>query len=457
MRVYGYDRTSVWDKLKVSNDAQWQLICDKAKQDGHLKPQRYSEQGESGGSGNRTAFQQLRQEIISSDEQGILYFWRYDRIYRETRPALEFLQLCHDHNIEIVSIAEPFPSETSDLATKKVFIQLLFIHASMQREAIIENIKSGLAYKRSQGEYISSAVPYGYRLIEGEVVQELEEAKAVKRLFELYCSGEFGYKKLAQALAMEGYVFKEHPFTVRNVHSILGNSLYYGWIKGGTFGGYQGNFTPIITKKAFDQAQAIRKSRQVTKTDQRVYPLRKKINCPHCHRRLSPKFQYNHAKTQRLYYYHCANRECKGVFLRAEQIEQAVIDNLKEFLQRDGIYAELLTAVEQEIHQMKKKEHIEKRAVYRNKTAIIEQFEKGEITIEKMKQELHLLSEISNESQSGYIKKYEEKLQELLLLKKITIQKIVMDQLDYIEVSPAKEIQGIYLVSINENIMRKGV
>ncbi|OTN88464.1 hypothetical protein A5819_000945 [Enterococcus sp. 7E2_DIV0204] len=457
MRIYSYDRTSVFDEKKLSNEAQWTRTCKRALEDYGIEPQRYSDKGLSGGNENREAFQQLKLAIASSDSAGILYVWRYDRLSRDTRVALEFVELCQNHNVEIISIAEPLPSTANNLAAKKMFIQLLFINASMQRETTIENVRNGLAYKRSQNKYISSSVPFGYRLVNGKVIQEPTESKAVKRLFELYCSGEFGYKKLTLALLDEGYYFKDQHFKTHHIQSILNNSLYYGWIKGGTFGGYQGDFDPIIDKNMFDQAQAIRQSRHVKKTDKREYPLRKKIVCPYCQRRLSPKFQNNNTKTKRHYYYHCANRECKGIFINAEQIENVVIDNLRNFLQQKGIFTKVLAEVKQKINQMKKTRQMEKRIVHRNKTAIIEQFEKGELTIEEMKKELGILEKSPSKAQSDIINNYEAKLQELLLLKEVPIQQIILEEVASIEVNPDKEIQGIYLISIGENIIRKVV
>ena len=146
--VYSYDRTSVWDTQKVSNDAQWEIIRSRSLEDTECIPQRFSERGKSGGNDDRPALKKLIIEIRSSYIKRKLYVWRYDRIFRETQKALEFVELCHKHNVEIISISEPLPEGSSSLALKTMFVQLLFINASMQRETIIENIRNGLAYKR---------------------------------------------------------------------------------------------------------------------------------------------------------------------------------------------------------------------------------------------------------------------------------------------------------------------
>lgn len=162
------------------------------------------------------------------------------------------------------SLSEPIPESTS-LATKKMFVQLLFINANLQRDVIIENISNGLRYKRSQGKYISSVVPFGYYLKNGQIYQEPEESIVIKRMFQLYLTEKFGYRALAKQLNDEGLTFRGTIFKEHNIWSILNNTLYKGIVKGGSFGPYQGDFQPIIEGTTFDHVQKIRKSRQTIK------------------------------------------------------------------------------------------------------------------------------------------------------------------------------------------------
>lgn len=455
MRLYGYDRTSVWDRHKVSNDAQWKKIIKKALADCESEPMRFSDKGETGGNDDRLGLKNLITEITSSHKKGRLYVWRYDRIFRETQKALEFLKLCHEHNVEITSISEPLPKGSSSLALKTMFVQLLFINASMQRDTIIENIRNGLAYKRSNSEYISSIVPFGYRLIEGEIIQVEQEANAVKRLFDLYESGEYGYKKLAAKLTEEGHYFNNHPFKAHNIWSILDNSVYYGMVKGGTFGEYYGNFAPIISESQFKKAQAIRKSRSRKRVNHREYPLRKKIVCPFCGRKLSPMWQWNYSKTKRLHYYHCANRECQGIYIPAIKIEKQVLETLKSFVKKDNIYKGILTEIDAQMKRLMKKEKQIDRNRSNNKLEIIKQFEEGEISLDEMK---HMLSGFEN-SQSCptfTVDQYKSQVDQLLELREQSVQQLLLNHVGTISIQKDKKINGIYLQEISGNILRRG-
>lgn len=452
--VYSYDRTSVWDTQKVSNDAQWEIIRSRSLEDTECIPQRFSDRGKSGGNDDRPALKKLIIEIRSSYIKRKLYVWRYDRIFRETQKALEFVELCHKHNVEIISISEPLPEGSSSLALKTMFVQLLFINASMQRETIIENIRNGLTYKRGNGDYISSAIPFGYRLIEGKIIQNEQEAKAVKRLFELYASDDYGYKRLADKLTEEGYLFNNHPFKVHNIWNILDKSIYYGVVKGGTFGEYKGSFEPIISESEFKKAQAIRKSRSVKKVNHRQYPLRKKIICPYCGRRLSPMQQWNHSKTKRLHYYHCANRECQGIYISAVKTEKKLLRLLKRFVREDVIYQGIISEIDLQMKQLIKKEKRKDQKNAQSRREIIKQFEDGIINLDEMKDLLSSFDE-SQSKQPIPVENYRTQLDQLLELRKQSIQQLLLDHVEVVTVQKDKKIDGLFLQGLSENICIK--
>ncbi|MCC9083446.1 recombinase family protein [Enterococcus faecium] len=110
-------------------------------------------------------------------------------------------------------------------------MQLLFTFAEQQRNVIIENVRAGLSYKKQQRQYLSSAVPYGYRLVNGKIQQEVHEARIVRYIFQLYLTKKYGYKKLCQRLTQQKLFFRERPFQPYHIYSILKNPLYYGEIK----------------------------------------------------------------------------------------------------------------------------------------------------------------------------------------------------------------------------------
>lgn len=455
MRLYSYDRTSVWDHQKISNEAQREQNKQRAMLEYDEEPNYFYDYGKSGGNVEREGFQSLRRHIQQSYEPGVLYVHRYDRISRNLSDAISFMKLCTDHNIRVCSISEPLPVGTGQgLSVQTMFAQSLFIFAEMQRATIIENVRSGISFKRSKGKYISSNVPFGYRLNQGEIIQDEKESITVQRLFELYNTKKYGYKRLIDQLSKEGLTYKGGPFKEHNIWSILKNPLYYGEIKGGSFGSYQGDFQPIIDKEVFDYATRIRGSRTVRKTDTRIYSLRQKINCPYCQQKLSPKKQQNNGEFY--FYYHCANRGCQGIYIEALAIESEVKDLLSSFFQSEGVYQQLISEIEYSIDELNKQEQVKIRKAIQSKEVVIQRFEQGEITLEELKEYINQIKERKKTVARPFEKEnYQMQLRELLKLKDQSIQQLIFEQVSHVEVSPNKGVIGLYLFGVKKNVVKK--
>lgn len=456
MRLYSYDRTSVADFRKVSNAAQYQSIIQRATADYETLPHRFSDRGQSGGTVNRPDFQKLQKEITSSDESGVLLVWRYDRIARNVNDAMKFLEKCQKHNIDVVSLSEPLPESGASFATKKMFVQLLFINAEMQRNTIIENVRSGIAYKKNQKKYISSAVPFGFRLKEGDLVQEPMEARAVRRLFDLYTSGNYGYQRLANQLNKEGFFFYDKEFKKHTVRMILNNPIYFGRIKGGSFGSYQGDFDPIISKETFDNAQAIRKSRQKARANPRIYPLRNKIQCPDCGWKLSCRWSKSESGKRINHYYFCANRSCNGITIRADELEDKVLDLMRRFVDQEEIFSGIQKALLLQIRGIERSQRVRQRDFETERRTILKKFEEGDLSLEEMKEALAEVAIIEKPKIWGYEKdKMTKSLQRLLKLKEGPIQELFFDQIEIVHLAASKEITGFYIQGINQNLIER--
>lgn len=459
MRLFSYDRTSVDDWTKISNEAQYSEIIRKTSSDYGFEPKRFSDRGFSGGNGKRPGLQLLEQSVRESCEEGKLYVWRYDRLFRNAKLALEFMQLCNNQNVEVVSISEPIPSSTASFAMKKMFVSLLFINAELQRSTIRENIKSGLAYKRLQRKYMSSSVPFGYKLKEGNLVQDVGNAKTVKKIFHLYISEKYGYQKLADKLNDEGISFNGKIFKKHTIRMILTNPCYTGCIKGGSFGSYQGDFDPIITKSDFDKAQEIRQSRQKKKnlTSQRTYPLRKKLQCPDCERMLGCRWSKRPSENNYRHYYYCANRDCNGVMIRAEKIEEETLDLLRKFASQQTIYAAIQRELLSQVRSANKGQQKQQKNFEAERKVILQKFEEGVITLEEMKAELAFLKREEQPEARGYNNKEEitKDLQQILKLTKAPIKELFFEQVELVQVNRSKELTGLYLQGINQNIVER--
>ena len=445
--ILSYDRTSKNDQHKVSNSAQFNHCRENSISRHGIEPLRFSDKGISGGTDQRPGFQSLQRAISELKEPAFLYVWRYDRIARNVNVALKFLDLCKAHQVEVVSLSEPLPSSTASHALKKMAVQLLFINADMQRSIISENVTSGMAYRRSKGMYIGSQVAYGYQLKKGKVLLDSVACENVRLIYSLYLSGEYGYKRIVQSLNEQGKTYRNRPFKLHNVTSVLSNEIYTGIIPGGQFGQYEGTFQAIVTNEEFQTVQRIKQSRSSNKKDSEAYPLRKCIECPYCHRKLTPKMQKTERAVHR--YYYCANVECQGIFINKEQIEQKVYTNVMNFFSSEDSLDQLYQELDRQLTNKKNLQRKTQQQHKRSKKSLVDQLESGEITSAAFKQ---ALSATSTEVQPTLTITREE-LRQAILANNGIVLTIIMAQLEKVMITTSKTIKGIYVRGLLTNLL----
>lgn len=144
-------------------------------------------------------------------------------------------------------------------------------------------------------------IPYGYRMVGGEIVIMPEEAEIVRIILNEYIGG-LSYRKLAEKLSAEGYIYYDDggKWSLGAVKKLIFRDCYIG----------RNGYPRIITDKDYFTAQELsekRRRNQIKATnDNRL--LRKITMCGECGRRLE-RFgsQYKGVST---YYWRCMNPDC---------------------------------------------------------------------------------------------------------------------------------------------------
>lgn len=451
IKVFAYDRTSKHDFYKVSNEAQY-TQCREASISRHgVEPLRFSDYGLSGGTDQRAGFQELIKHIKSLNEPAILYVWRYDRLSRDVNVALRFLELCQKHKVEVISLAEPLPSSNSYAsdAMKKMFVQLLFINADMQRMIISENKQAGLKYKQSKGLYIGALAPYGYRLKKGKLVVDQEKAAIVRLIFNLYLTNGYGYQKITKYLLKNGFYYnKNKRFESYHIAKILRNQAYIGIVQGGKFGPYKANFDPIVKSEDFHAVQALLNNKKREKVDGAVYVLRKKVSCPFCSRHLSPKMQRHSNKTYR--YYYCANPSCRGLFIAKNQIEKEVLELMIKMLLRPAVMDKIVTELNHQLeHRLKEQKKIQVQE-QKESQRLLEQLENGQISPNEF-----AIKTRQEHREPSISKITKDQINQLLQKPPEAVTKLLFDSINEVEVTEDKKIQAIVVSGLGK-VNKKG-
>jgi DNA invertase Pin-like site-specific DNA recombinase len=89
----------------------------------------------------------------------------------------------------------------------RLVVNILGAVSQWEREAIAERTSAALSHKKSKGEYCGGKVPFGFRVEDGMLVKDEQQAAAAVRIRQLHASG-VSLRKIADALTAEGY---PHP------------------------------------------------------------------------------------------------------------------------------------------------------------------------------------------------------------------------------------------------------
>lgn len=144
-------------------------------------------------------------------------------------------------------------------------------------------------------------------------------APYVKEIFTLYATGSYSFKDISELLFEKGLRTKHGNKVFKSqVQKILNRPFYYGIMeRDGKI--YQGNHTPIITKKLYDTAQLVMHENARLRPSKHFFPIRGYLRCNKCGCALTASVKKGH------HYYYCTNG--KGI-----------CDQHKSYIRENDIY-----------------------------------------------------------------------------------------------------------------------
>ena len=124
---------------------------------------------------------------------------------------------------------------TFDL-NSELTLNILFNIAQEESKKISASVKFGYRKAISQGHVLGSSNITGYRKDNCKLVIIEEEAKMIRKLFELYATGEYGFHKLAKKLSDEGYLNKKgRIYDKDSLKRMIQNPKYKGFYRARTY------------------------------------------------------------------------------------------------------------------------------------------------------------------------------------------------------------------------------
>lgn len=293
-----------------------------------------SDPGFSGASLERPGIQRVISEVEQGNTDMVLVY-KLDRLSRSQKDTLWLIEECFlPNNVDFTSMQEK-------LDTSSVFgmamVGILSVFAQLEREFIRERTFGGRVERARDGLWHGGGYhPIGYDYIDGELVINPQEAAQVRRVFELYASGN-SITEIRDHMVARGFQTKHGDWTHTNtIRCVLDNVLYSGIVH---FDGERSGsdaHDAIISRALFEKVRFLRERSRSNpyKETESIHLLTGFVFCGVCGARYFPK-----KNRSGNVYYHCHSR----AKVNKEMIKDPTCKN------RNWRKAELETMVEAEL------------------------------------------------------------------------------------------------------------
>ncbi len=317
----------------------------------------YADEGISGTKEDRDEFQRMINDCRSGKIDLILTK-AISRFARNTMTMLEIVRELKNLNVDVFFEEQNLHSISSD---GEMVLTLLASVAQEEARSVSENQKWRIRKDFEKGLIWGGNSAYGYRIINKKMVIIPEEAKLVKRIFQLYIGG-LGFQKISKLLNDEGVpAMHAKRWNKQSLQQIIANINYTGdlllqktyhenyltkktKINKGELDQFfvENDHEAIITRDEYYAALEIRRKRvEYFKLDNfkvHTYPLTGFVRCGNCGK------NYNHKRTRYTEKWSCTTyqnfgkNECDAKSVPDAELTRITLEvlNIKE-LDRDLI------------------------------------------------------------------------------------------------------------------------
>ena len=342
MKCAIYVRVSTDEQAKTgySLAAQVDRIKSYIKSQGWAACEIYSDDGYSAKDRRRPALKRLLDDAAEKRFAAVLVY-KIDRLSRRLKDLIEIVEELAHYDVGFKSITELIDTTTPE---GRLMFHQFGSFAQYERELIGQRTKMGMIKRLKEGKWNGGPAPYGYYLNSPHLKIKEDEARIVRLIYDLADKKCMGVINIARYLNEHKIKGIRGAWRQNATHRILTNPVYTGVLN---WGGERvaGAHKPIIKEAQFEKIQKDLKIRKA-KTRGLVSPnlLTGLIFCK-CSSAMhviypgvAPKNKYK--------YYVCTNRvihkNCDTDYVRADILEQAVVDKVKEFYSDEKLLTDTL-------------------------------------------------------------------------------------------------------------------
>ena len=254
------------------------------------------------------------------------------------------------------------PGKTFDLQNEsdEQFTDMKFMFSRYELKTINKRLVRGRNQSASEGKFMGSMAPYGYRPyklpgVKGNSLRiEPEEAKVVQMVYDMYGKQGMGYNAIAYALNDMHIPARKGQWSQTSIVNILTNEVYLGKIRwrrepvkrvvrdgflaktrilNDDYELYDGMHEPIITEEQWEMAKAVKKKKghHSTRTTKELRnPFAGILFCEKCGAIM--KRYLPHPRESPIAWYRCPTRGCDCKTVKCDLVEQEVLTAMKAWM-----------------------------------------------------------------------------------------------------------------------------
>lgn len=312
----------------------------------------YADEAVSGMKDTRPRYEEMIRQLRAGVGTMVVIYDQ-SRMFRKMTAWFSFRDELTALGVQVISVTQPMVGK--DLRDPTNFLtegsMALFnqIWALQSRQKTMEKLR----FMARNGQHTGGKPALGFRVVDGRLEIDEDEAKNVRRIFSEYASGR-SYREIIDGLNRDGIKTKRgNAFGNNSLHDLLKNEKYIGVLvyggapyrEDGTRNSHQkpaetairieDALPAIIEKATFEAVQrrmALNKHQQGGRPPKnREYPLRSKVFCASCKAAMTIS-----TSQQRYNYYRCTAKKrlhsCDAAPISADELERKVIEAVRMIL-----------------------------------------------------------------------------------------------------------------------------
>ena len=188
---------------------------------------------DEGISGVRVEKRQAFQEMIDDAKKGkfdLIITKEVSRFARDLEDSIHYIRILKDANVGIYFENQNLNTFDSN---SELILNIMFNLAQEESKKLSARVKFGHNEAIKKGHVLGSSNIIGYKKDKCKLVIVENEAKFIRKVFELYASGKYGFYKLSKKLSFLGYLnSRGNLYDKDTLKRIIENPKYKGFYRG---------------------------------------------------------------------------------------------------------------------------------------------------------------------------------------------------------------------------------